>query len=238
MIRGRRQGGSSLAEVTVTTFVLTILMGAVFTMFQLGYRGFKTVTNRQNTHTQLAAVRAALQQDLQMSNYYGLSTVQSDLIKVGDKEVSRSALSAVALSDWNDESSFRNLSEFAATSALLGAPKWDRWIVYRVTHDPQGEMMRHVLIPPTNQNGAQLLRPPDQLSSMVNDPNKTRVGWPLAGTQQLATNVKNFDVVLDQDTRSVSISLTLESSESGLRNEPESVKANFYIKPHNTGAVD
>ena len=238
MIRGGQCQGSTLAEITVTSFVLTLLMGAVFMMFQLGYRGFKTVTNRQNTHTQLAAVRAALQQDLQMSHYYGLGKVQSDTIKIGDEEITRSALSAVALSDWSDESSFRNLNEFAGTSALLGAPKWDRWIVYRVTHNPQGEMMRHVLMPPDDQAGAQLLRSPGALSSMVNDPNQTRVGWPLASTQRLATNVKDFDVSLDHETRSVSIGLTLESSVAGLRNEPESVKANFYIKPNNTGAVD
>jgi hypothetical protein len=238
MMRRVPQAGSTLAEIAVTTLVLTLLMGTVFTMFQIGYRGFRTVTHRQNTHTQLAAVRASLQQDLQMSNFYGLAKVQSDPVTIQKDEVTRSALSAVALSDWSDESSFRNLNEFAGTSAVLGAPKWDRWVVYRVTHNPQGELMRHVLDPPSDQRGTQLLRAPDQLPSMVNDSNPTRVSWPLANTQRLARQVRDFDVALDHQTRSVSISLTIQSTKAGLKGRPETVQANFYIKPHNTGAVD
>ena len=235
MILRKSTQGSTLAELAVTSFVLTLLMGIVFMIFQAGYNGFQTVTDRQNAHTQLSAVRAALQQDLQMTDFYGLAALESTPIAVEGKEVARSALSAPALADWSDEKAFANLSDFGGGSAYLGAPRWNRWVVFRVTHNPQGELMRHVLSS-DGQEGAQLLRAPDQLPAMVSDANQTRTGWPLLGTQRLASNVADFDVALDPEARGVSICLTIQSQKP--KGEPEAVRANFFIKPHNTGAVD
>lgn len=236
MIRRRTELGSTLAELAVTSFVLTLLIGTIFLIFQAGYSGFQTVTDRQNAHTQLSAVRAALQQDLQMTDYYGLAVANSTPIAVNGKDVVRSTLSAPALADWSDEKAFSNLSDFGGVSAYLGAPRWNRWVVFRVTHNPQGELMRQVLSP-DGQEGPELLRAPSQLPAMASDANQTRTGWPLAGTQRLAAQVSDFRVTLDPEARGVSISLTI-CGKAKAKGEPEAVRANFFIKPHNTGAVD
>lgn len=229
MARGKR--GSSLAEFTIATFVFSLLLTTVFLLFGTGSRGFQSINERQDAQSQLSAVRAALQTDLQVTHFYGIFSREANSITVGEETISRDGLSCVALDSWAIGSNFGD----------AGTPLWNRWVVYRVTQEENGQLMRHVIEAGPGETGLALLKEPALLFTMVNDANPSRVGWRdvgLSGTQGIAQNIKDFKVTLDQKARAVDIKIQIRKESSKPNAKPEQVGANFFIQPHNTGPID
>lgn len=156
-MRRPRSPGTTLIELLISMGILLLVLGAVFLLFAIGSRGFRTVEARQGAQNQLAAVRAALQRDLQLSHFYGMGLAENTSFTVGGESRPRHALSAVQLGDW----------EAPASRDMFGIPNWDRWVVFRVTNEAQGQLVRHLIEPAGGQRGRALLRPADGLAQLA-----------------------------------------------------------------------
>lgn len=225
----RHRRGNTLAEVIVSMFVFVLILGLVFLLFGIGSRGFRTMETRQTAQNQLAAVRASLQRDLQVSHFYGVHLDDGGSFTVDGVSHPRHALSAVGLSDWDDPSKVDE----------VGVPIWDQWVVYRATNKEKAEFMRHVVLPEAGQTGRRLLRSADRLSDLVatvvtHDPSWDRV----SSSQILARGVRGVKAALDGSERAVQIEVTLEQQTDPKNPKPDVITAVFYIKPHNTVPTD
>lgn len=218
-----------MAELLITTVILAFIFASIFLLFGVGSRGFHTVTNRQDTHNQLGAVRASLQADLQVTHYYGIGLVETFSRVVAGETLERDALSAVALEDWQSNTA----------ADLYGVPQWQHWVVYRVTQEDSGRLLRHICQPPTGLSGRELLQAPANLALWANSSSLSEPSWAnLSPPRVLAERVKSFDVKLQDETRALEIQLALQSRPPLDKGRGELVTANFYIQPHNTVPID
>lgn len=203
-----------------------LLLGTVFMLFAIGSRGFRTVEARQGAQNQLAAVRASFQGDLQVSHFYGIHLDSSNTIPVAGTEQPRDAISAVALSDWESRDAF-------------GVPDWDQWVLYRVTYEEQGQLLRHVVAPEPGQHGRALLRAADGLPALARSVAPYNPAWDkVSPPQVLARGVRSLSAHLDQQQRAIEIAVTVEQKTAVENAKPDVVTATFYIKPHNTVPTD
>lgn len=221
--------GATLVELIVSMLVFGLLMSMIFLLFGVGSRGFRTVEARQGAQNQLASLRASLQNDLQVSHFYGIFCREEGTRRIHGVDYPRHAFSAVALSDWNTPGSIN----------AYGLPNWDRWSLYRVTNVDQGELVRHLVRPANGDRGRKLLREADRiddlaLSTEVMNPTWARVSRPSV----LARGVRSLELVRHDRERTVSVKMTVEQVTDPKNPKPDVVTASFYIKPHNTVPVD
>lgn len=229
MKQRKEEAGSTLVELLITTLMMAFVFASVFLLFGIGSRGFHTVSNRQDTHNQLGAVRASLQSDLQLTHFYGIGVEENFGRVIEGESVERDTLSAVALEDWEDSASFNP----------YGLPQWQHWVVYRVTQEDAGTLLRHLAQPPAGQSGRALLRAPANLPLWANSASVSEPSWAnLSAPRLLAERVRAFDARLHDENRAVEIQLTLRSLPLPNQGRGELVTANFFIQPHNTVPVD
>lgn len=206
--------------------VFGLLLGAIFLLFDLGSRGFRTVERRQTAQNQLAAIRAAFQSDLQVSHFYGVHLNTANTFLVAGEQRPRHAVSVVSLSDWDQRDQF-------------GVPNWDQWTVYRVTHEEKGQLARHIVRPDAGQRGRQLLRQADDLDELARTVATYNVAWGnISPPGILARGVRSLEARLDGQERAVEVAVTIEQKTDHLNPEPDVLTATFYIKPHNTVPTD
>lgn len=209
--------------------LFSLILASIFMLFSIGSRGFRTVTKRQDTHNQLAAIRASVQTDFSVSHFYGISVNELFPRIVNGENRARDSIAVVALEDWNDSASFDD----------FGVPQWDHWAVYRVTQEDLGVLVRHQATPGAGQVGRDLLRPPDNLPLWTNSSQLTNPAWnDLMQPRRLAQRVRSLDVNLDQEAHAVEIEISLEGSPDKQSGHSEVVSAVFYIKPLNTVPTD
>jgi type II secretory pathway pseudopilin PulG len=225
-MKRRRTLGLSLIELLISMTMFGLLLGAVFLLFDVGSRGFRTVESRQGAQNQLAAVRAAVQTDLQVSHFYGIHLDTSNSLFIEGEEEPRHALSAVGLSDWSQRDQF-------------GVPNWDQWVVYRVTHEPEGQLVRHLVSPRGGERGRQLLKPVSNLNQRARTVAPYEVAWgdPVL-PNVLARGVRSLQARLDQEQRAVELALTIVQKTDERDPKPDVITATFYVKPHNTVPTD
>lgn len=225
-VRARSFSGVTLIELLISMGMFVLLLGTVFLLFGIGSRGFRTVEARQGAQNQLAAVRSSLQNDLQVSHFYGIHLDTTNTIPIAGVEQPRDAISAVTLSDWDHRDQF-------------GVPDWDQWVLYRVTYEEQGQLLRHVVLPEPGQHGRALLRPAGGLADVARTVAPYNPAWDrVSPPQVLARGVRSFAARLDQQQRAVEIAVTIEQKTAPENPKPDVVTATFYIKPHNTVPTD
>ena len=223
---GGKASGFTLIELIISMSMFLLLLGLIFLLFGIGSKGFRTVEARQGAQNQLAAVRSAFQNDLQVSHFYGVRPGRSTSYLINGVEQRRDSLSAVALSDWEDRDEF-------------GLPDWDYWAYYRVTNEEHGQLIRHKVRPEPGQHGPDLLREADLPAGIELSAQPFNPAWgKIKQTQVLARSVRSMTVALDQAERAVEISLTVEQKTDEKNPKPDVITATFYIKPHNTVPTD
>ncbi len=209
--------------------IFGLLLSMVFLLFGISSRGFRTIENRQGGQNQLAAIRASLQQDLQVTHFYGIFCREEGTRRIRGIDYLRHAFSAVAVSDWNSPTSVNN----------YGLPLWNRWTVYRVTNEDEGQLVRHLVRPANGDQGRALLREADRLDDLALSAEVINSSWArVSRPAVLARGVRSFELVRDDTERAVSIKITLEHKTDAHNPKPDVVTASFYIKPHNTVPVD
>lgn len=225
------QRGGTLAELLVAMSVFAMMLTAVFLLFGVGSRGFHLVEKRQAAQNQLAAIRAAVQQDLQTTHFYGIHVDDSTTIKVHGKKQPRNVLSAVSLSDWERPKNFSD----------AGVPLWDQWAAYRVTYEEKGQLVHHVVRPkPGSGRGRSLLRACDGLWDLRQTVAVSSRSWSadVARTQVLARNVRAFEAELVAERRAVALRITIEEQSDVKNPKPDVITAQFFVEPHNTVPSD
>lgn len=222
-------GGTSLIELTVATFVLSLLLVVVFLLFGMGSRGFQAINQRQDAQSQISSIRAALQSDLQQTHFYGIFAREALPLTIGTENIIRDGLSCVSLDSWKNSSNF----------SISGLPRWNRWVIYRVTHEQSGQLIRHSLVPNPVETGLSLLKEPPFLATGINDSKPSRTSWSdVESTQNIAQNIKDFQVKFDQNARAIAVKVTIKKDSPKANAKAEELAANFYIQPHNTGPGD
>ena len=115
-----------------------------------------------------------------------------------------------------------------------GVPNWDQWVVYRVTREEKGQLLRHA-VQPAGGSGRQLLRKADGLDQMAGTVALHDLSWArVSAPQILARGVRSLEISLDQQLRGVNFAITLEQPTSPENPKNDVVTATFFIKPHNT----
>ncbi len=211
--------------------VFGLMLTAVFLLFGVGSRGFHLVERRQIAQNQLAAIRAAVQQDLQTTHFYGIHVDDTTTIKVHGKKQPRNVVSAVSLSDWERDKNFSD----------AGVPLWNQWVVYRVTYEEKGQLVRHVVNPkPGSGRGRTLLRACDGFWDFRKTVAVNGRSWSadVARTQVLARNVRSFAAELVAERRAVGLRVTIEKQSDVRNTKPDVITAQFFVDPHNTVPSD
>ena len=195
----------------------------------MGSNGFRAISERQDVQSQISAIRASLQSDLQKTHFYGVFERESLPVTIDSVSISRDGLSCVSLDSWQNSSNFSD----------AGLPQWNQWVVFRVTHEEKGKLIRHVIDPNSGESGLALLKEPLLLATVINESQPSRSAWAdVTGTRNIAENIQDFQVKLDADARSVDITVTIKKDSIKSNLKSESVEANFFIQPHNTGPGD
>ena len=225
----KRSQGFTLPELMVSMLTFSLITGMVFLLFGISSRGFRTVEARQSAQNQLAAVRAALQRDLQVTHFYGIFQRLGPTRRIDGVEYPRHGFSAVALEDWDRPESVN----------AYGVAAWDRWATYRVTNEDRGQLLRHLIQPRTGGRGRSLLREADGLSALVLSSEVMNSTWSrVSPPSVLARGVRSLEIRKHDTQRAVSIDLTIEQPTDPKNPRPDVLTASFYIKPHNTVPVD
>jgi type II secretory pathway pseudopilin PulG len=221
-----RPRGATLIELLISMSMFLLILATVFLLFGIASRGFRTVESRQLAQNQLAAIRASLQTDLQVSHFYGVRVDTSTSFLLKGVEQPRHALSAVALEDWDNRDTY-------------GVPIWDRWVAYRVSNEEKGQLLRHVVLPPAGQTGRALLRPADGLAMLAATVAPYNSAWAnISPPLVLARGLRSLQAKLDNEQRAVELSVTIEQKAEGQSAKSDVLTATFYIKPHNTVPTD
>lgn len=225
----KRTRGFTLPELMVSMLTFGMVTGMVFLLFGISSRGFRTIEARQSAQNQLAAVRAALQRDIQVTHFYGIFHRSGPTRRVDGKEYRRDGFSAVALEDWDSPTSVN----------AYGVAAWDRWAVYRVTNEDRGQLLRHLASPRTGARGRSLLREADGLANYLLSAEVMNASWSrISPPSVLARGVRAFEIRKHDRQRAVSVDLTIEQATDPKNPRPDVLTASFYIKPHNTVPVD
>ena len=221
--------GTTLVELTVASFILSLVLITVFLLFGMGSRGFQAINERQDAQSQLSAIRSVIQFDLQQTHFFGVFTREALPVTAGSETIRRDGLSCVTLDSWQSPTNF----------SVAGLPQWNRWVVYRVTHEESGQLLRHLIMPNTTETGLALLKEAPLLPAAINDSNPTRTGWSdVMESRNIAQNIRDFRIRLDQDAHSIAIKVVIRKESTNPRSKNEEIAANFYIQPHNTGPGD
>lgn len=231
----RRIAGSTLAELLVSMGIFGTLLTAVFILFAIGSRGFYRVESQQGVQNQLAAIRASLSTDLELTHYYGIGVRENQTVIDGTSQ-HRDAFSAVALSDW---SNFNSSSDYKMDEGF-GMPKWDRWVLYRIASESEGTLVRHILKPSDTLPGRAMLKDADRLTTLADKDEVYSASWGggIENTQVLARSVRSMQVELDLVPRTINITISLVQKAD--KNNPKSnlVKASFLVQPKNSVPTD
>lgn len=210
--------------------LFSLVMTTVFMLFELGRRGLASVEVRQGGSNQLAAIRAAFEADLVPTHFYGITVDSTVTVSVHGVAQPRDAMSLVSLSNWDK----------SGAVSLAGLPRWDRWIVFRVTRQEKGELLRHAVIPKDSQSGRLLLRKADPLSDLAQSPEAFLVGWSgqTMPPQVLARDVRSMKVSLHEDLRAVEVAVTIETQVTPQHPKADVITSTCFVRPKNTVPTD
>ncbi len=189
-----RRSGFTLIEMVVVTALLLIISGITFMLFTMGTRGYRHAVARTGAVGDLHAFNRLAGRDLTMTHIYSSKSRSRD-VSTSRGTARRDGVCMVGLSDWGADSSFQ---------PATGLPKWDRWIIYYATREPEGRLVRLEF-----ERGAPYypLEPISNLNDwMVEDLNT------LPGDTRVTTvcqNVHAFEVETDEYQRLISLHITL-----------------------------
>lgn len=213
----RQYRGMSLPELLLALAVFSVFIGVMFHLFQQGYQAFGFLSARQSLQGQALRLKMVLSDDLTKTNFRSFGTLERTTVVDGET-VSRDDACCLTLSDWTQDDNF---------SEVGGIPKWDRYLVYQTTLNPEGKFDR-LLVTPSDPLPLRI-RP---LGSFDGE---------LDGVIQrtaLAENIHSFEVRADRLLQRIDVRVVLLKiggkrglDESATR---ESFEAAFRFTPRNT----
>jgi hypothetical protein len=218
-----RRRAFSLIETVLACALLAVSVAVLFSTFELGSRSFRFGTTRQGLQNSAKRVLASLDTDIRRSDFSRIATLARAMMGGS----SRDGVCLPGLS---------NPSAAGAFDVVTGLPRWDRYVVYYSTSEPEGgRLLRQVLQPP----GAPYASPLRSFSeaSNLNDvpannaPNVLR-------TQQLTDGVEQFSVRPDGRLQVLRVELLLRARggrrPGSQKQTDESLQLVWELQPENT----
>ena len=185
-----------------------LLMIMVFAFFEFGTRSFYLSTMRQGVQADALRVITGLQTELKRTNRGTVSTADRTCpVTINGRQPDRDGVSIGGLKDWTDRSNGNN---FDLNS---GQPKWNRYIIYYATVNPEAGTIYRLSVDPNPAPEAPLPIDPLELQALVNDdPNLNLFDGATPGYVLLSENVEEFRVVRDEpEPGAFEVSLKLRS---------------------------
>lgn len=205
---------------------LTFIFGIVFLLFSYGHQGYDLLDTRQGVQVGTLAAKSSLAQDFSYSHFDSVAVVEGSL-----DEKRRDVVCALALSNWND----------AANFTPVGAPQWDRFVVYHVSSQESGALIR------TELDAKPLLGdltfgvhplPPGPMGLMGQSSLPAEFEPHLLNRRLIVGDVKEFACKVDETRQLLQIRLKLFAqsgvSPTGAKRVKEGAEAVFEFDPVNT----
>lgn len=211
-------GGFTLFETIVTFGILSALLTLVFAAFGMATGLFQDTEVRQGAENQLRSTKLLLQRDIELSDFWLMSTVARSTPD-GDRD----ALSVSRLSDWNDTARF---------DAVTDRPIWDRYAVWYASLGTDGSLYRQVLQP-----SGLVTAPYANLSTNLSDANPES-NQNVIYSRVLSDRVQNFRVTSRLQNGTVQINLRMAAEGSRRPNTMtrtrENLELTLIFQPRNT----
>lgn len=204
-------------EMLFALGIFSLFIGGMFAIFSRGYQAFHFLSARQSVQGELLRLKAVMGSDFGKTHYRSVGSFQRD-ITLGDEEVSRDIACCLALDDWTDPDNFRDPTSI---------PLWNRYIVYRSSLEPEGQLERLVVAPEGEV--------PFRVRPMLD---LDDFDAPIKSEKVLSSKVKSFDCRVEGYLQKVIVTLVIVDGggKRGLdsQDSKESFKAEFSWLPHNT----
>ncbi|MBI3928120.1 MAG: prepilin-type N-terminal cleavage/methylation domain-containing protein [Armatimonadetes bacterium] len=216
--------GYTLIEMIVTLALVGGVIIGIFAAFQYGSRAFGQMISRQGIQGEGQRIAAQLSRDVRLTHFRSVSVVTRE-ISVTGSTVRRDAVAMLSLDDWNDPASY---------DAVTGLPEWSRYVVYYVTNEPEGRLIRQVIDPVAliGEN----IRPYGDLSDNISEDPAANDG--VISTTVLTRHVRSFSLSLDRELQTVDGALFLQASmvrRAGSNQElEEPYESRFSLRALNT----
>ncbi len=139
----RSQRGFALIEVIVASALFMVLSGLIFSFFSYGARSFQHVNSKHGLQMDALRVIESLQTELKRSAL-GSVTLRNDSTRaalVDGETVSRDVVNFATLQSWQDRTNSINFD------LQTGVPKWNRYLTFYATTEPEGQLIRHRVDP-------------------------------------------------------------------------------------------
>lgn len=186
--------GITLIEVIVVSALLLVISAVTFMLFTMGTRGYLHAVARTGAVGDIHTLNRVAGRDLSLTHIYSTRS-HSRTVSTPRGNARRDGLCLVGMADWGADSAFETAT---------GLPKWNRWIVYYATSEPEGRLMRVEF-----DRGAPFY-PLEPLSDL--DPWMAEDPATLPGDTRvtiLCQNVHSFEVNSDEYQRLISLNLKL-----------------------------
>jgi hypothetical protein len=227
-----RRGFSQL-ELLIAMGILTLLLGAVFAVFEVGSSGYRLGNTRLDLQSDLRRVSAALRTDIRESSFPTFSSLDRQTVVLADPALPAKGTLSVRRDGMACNSIQPNTA--ARYAADTGLPRWDCYALYLATlEEPEGQLIRALVrddspgvsaIPLENWGPAYLTYP--AIPNVVDD-----------NVKQLTGQLLEFAVELQQSDQLVSVRVRLRGRggrlEMGRKSVVQVLEANIVLRPANT----
>ncbi|MEW6282751.1 MAG: prepilin-type N-terminal cleavage/methylation domain-containing protein [Candidatus Eremiobacterota bacterium] len=219
-----RRAGFSLPELIVAMFILGMLLGILFVVFNMGSRSFQGLVVRQGIQSEARRVSALLRKDLTATHFNGTSVL--DRIDGAGQE--RDALSIPTVNNWSDPGNFDQFQK----------PQWNRYLVYYATVDdteknpPLGDPNRGQLFRKQIDPGATMVfpLPYGNLGGALSSP--TAPAGDFETFKLLTSNVESFAAEKSLADEMVRVRLVLRQPTRSPGQSQEVEKFEIFVEMH------
>ncbi len=216
--------GFTVAESLVSIFAFIFILGSVFLLFSISYRGFVLSQTRQDIQNEVLRARQWLEQDFSLTHLGSIGILPRQFSSYGES-VSRDAVCALTVSEWSDDNNF----------FPTGLPRWNRYVIYYATQESSGRLIRQV-IDPQGMDPPLIIRPYPKLYSV--QPIESLDPTEIVSSRQLASDVVEFSCRLDLREQSLWQVLKVRKrggrATQGLKQTDQVIEATFRWDPLNT----
>lgn len=213
-----------------------VLSGLIFSFFSYGVRSFQQVNSKHGLQMDALRVIESLQTELKRSAL-GSVTLRNDgsrRVEIDGEMVSRDVINFATLQNWQDRTNSLNFD------LQTGVPKWNRYLTFYATTEPEGQLIRHRVDPnPPPETPLPILR--DEFALLYfNDPMTNIYDGARPQYLALAKNIHEFSIERPLGEGSFQVRLKLKerhtaSPQSGLqRRTHDYYELALTIRPENS----
>ena len=179
--------GQTLLETILAMSLLMMVVAAIFSVFDLGQGSFHLSVMRNDLQNQGRGALVWLERDVIQTALSNLAVADGPARSVNGS--ARHAVCVTGLDDWTEPANFDPVS---------GLPRWNRYLVYYATTEPEGRLIRLEVSLASNINGAWS----DFVNYLDNDPESMSLpsGYVLEGYRVLARDVREFRLAPEDET--------------------------------------